>query len=68
MNKPKVLIYVVGGIAYWTSSGDVDVMVVDEDNIRAGDPPVQMPREWEALARGSFDLSDERFVCLQMNA
>ena len=68
MDKPKVLIHVVGGIAYWASSGDVDVMVVDEDNIRAGDPPVQLLREWEALARGSFDLSDERFVCLQMKA
>lgn len=62
MNKSKVLIHVVGGIAYWTSTGDVDVVLVDEDNIRAGDPPVQLTREWEALARQSFDLSDERFV------
>ena len=62
MNKAKVLIHVVGGVAYWTSSGDVDVIVVDEDNIRAGDPPVQLTREWEALARSSFDLSDDRFV------
>ena len=62
MNKPKVLIHVVGGVAYWTSSGDVDVIVVDEDNIRAGDPPVQLTREWEALARSTFDLSDNRFI------
>ena len=62
MNKPKVLIHVVGGVAYWTSSGDVDVIVVDEDNIRAGDPPVQLTREWESLARTSFDLSDNRFI------
>ena len=62
MNKPKVLIHVVGGVAYWTSSGDVDVIVVDEDNIRAGDPPVQLTREWVALARSSFDLSDNRFI------
>ena len=62
MNKPKVLIHVVGGVAYWTSSGDVDVIVVDEDNIRVGDPPVQLTREWQALARSSFDLSDNRFV------
>ena len=62
MNKSKVLIHVVGDIAYWTSTGDVDVVLVDEDNIRAGDPPVQLTREWEALARQSFDLSDERFV------
>lgn len=62
MNKPKVLIHVVGGVAHWSSTGDVDVVVVDEDNIRAGDPPVQLGRDWEALARGSLDLSDERFV------
>ena len=62
MNKPKVLIHVVGGVAYWTSSGDVDVIVVDEDNIRAGDPSVQLTREWEALARSTFDLSDNRFI------
>lgn len=64
MNKPKVLIHVVGGVAYWSSTGDVDIVVVDEDNIRAGDPPVQLTREWEALARSSFDLSDQRFVCV----
>ncbi len=62
MNKPKVLIHVVGGIAHWTTSGDVDVVVVDEDNIRAGDAPVQLSHDWEALARNDFDLSDERFV------
>ena len=64
MNKPKVLIHVVGGVAYWTSTGDVDVIVVDEDNIRAGDPPVQLTREWVALARQSFESSDVRFVCV----
>ena len=62
MNKAKVLIHVVGGVAYWTPSGDVDVVAVDEDNIRAGDPPVHLTRDWEALAGGSFDLSDDRFV------
>lgn len=62
MNKPKVLIHVVGGVAHWSATGDVDVVVVDEDNIRAGDPPVRLICEWAALARSSFDLSDERFV------
>ena len=62
MNKPRVLIHVVGGVANWTSSGDVDVIVVDEDNIRAGDPPVKLALEWAALARSSFDLSDDRFI------
>ncbi|MFM7460078.1 MAG: hypothetical protein ACKO15_04470 [Burkholderiales bacterium] len=37
MTKPKVLIHVVGGIAYWTVEGGVDVVLVDEDNIKAGD-------------------------------
>ena len=62
MSKPKVLIHVVGGVAHWSSTGDVDVVLVDEDNIRAGDPPVQLNRDWEALARSSLDLSDARFV------
>lgn len=62
MIKPKVLIHVVGGVAHWSSTGDVDVAVVDEDNIRAGDPPVQLNRDWETLARRDFDPSDERFV------
>lgn len=62
MRKPKVLIHVVGGVAYWSSEGDVDVVVVDEDNIKAGDSPVQLTREWESLARSTFDISDQRFV------
>ena len=62
MNKPKVLIHVVGGIAYWTANGDVDVVVVDEDNIKAVDSPVQLSREWETLARSSIDITDRRFV------
>lgn len=65
MSKPKVLIHVVGGVAHWSSTGDVDVVLVDEDNIRAGDPPVQLNRDWETLARSSLDLSDERFVRIQ---
>lgn len=65
MNKPKVLIHVVGGVAHWSSTGDVKVVVVDEDNIRAGAPPVQLGRDWEARARGSLDLSDERFVRIE---
>ena len=62
MNKPKVLIHVVGGVAHWSSTGDVDVVVVDEDNIRAGDAPVQLSHDWGALVRSSLDVSDARFV------
>ena len=64
MSKPKVLIHVVGGVAHWSSTGDVDVVLVDEDNIRAGDPPVQLNREWEEFARSSVDLSDERLISI----
>ena len=62
MTKSKVLIHVVGGIAYWSSEGDVEVVLVDEDNIKAGDPPVELGRDWEALARDAMDISDERIV------
>lgn len=65
MNKPKVLIHVVGGVAHWESSGDVDIVVVDEDNIRAGDAPVCVSQDWEPLLRRSFDLSDRRFVGIE---
>ena len=62
MNKPKVLIHVVGGVAYWTATGDVDVAIVDEDDIKSGDAPVQLSADWEALAAGSFDLAKADFV------
>lgn len=62
MKRPQVLIHVVGGVAHWTSNGDVDVVVVDEDNIRAGDEPVCLSDVWETLARRTVDLADERFA------
>ena len=62
MSKSKVLIHVVGGIAYCSSEGDVEVVVVDEDNIKAGDPPVQLGRNWEELARKTIDLAHGRIV------
>ena len=65
MSEPKVLIHVVGGIAYWSSEGDVDVVVVDEDNIKAGDSPVELSRDWEPLACVSFDISARRFVRIE---
>lgn len=39
MNKPKVLIHVGRGIADYVYLGDIEI--VDEDNIDAGDPPVE---------------------------
>lgn len=65
MKKPKVLIHVVGGIAYWSSDGNVEVAVVDEDNIKAGDAPVHLSPDWEALARRSFDLASGQFVFIK---
>lgn len=62
MSKPKVLIHGVGGVAYWSSEGDVDVVLVDEDNIRAGEPPAQLNLEWVGLASTSLDTSDKRIV------
>ena len=62
MSKSRVLIHVVGGIAYWSAEGDVDVILVDEDNIKAGDPPVQLARGWEVLGRETLDTSDRRIV------
>ena len=40
----------------------MEVVLVDEDNIKAGDPPVELGRDWEALARDAMDISDERIV------
>lgn len=39
MSKPRVLIMVHKGVAEYLCIGDVEVQVVDEDNIDAGDPP-----------------------------
>lgn len=46
MNKSKVLILVHGGVAEYLCIGDVEVQVVDEDNIDAGDPRVELDPEW----------------------
>lgn len=62
MSKPKVLIHVYRGIAHYVVLGDVDVEIVDEDNIDAGDPPVQFDPAWEPLMKGIFDLPNSRYV------
>jgi hypothetical protein len=62
MNKPKVLIHVPGGIAYWSAMGDVDVVVVDEDNIKAGDPPVELPLDWRPFVNQSIDLMGRKLI------
>ena len=67
MNKPKVLIHVSGGIADYVCLGDVDVEVVDEDNIDAGDPPVQLDPSWEPLLKEAFSLPHSKYVRIVEN-
>lgn len=56
---PKVLIHVRGGVAtYSVADGRVEVALVDEDNINAGDPPVELEDSWRPLTEGRF--LDER--------
>lgn len=62
MNKPKVLIHVSGGIADYVYLGDVDVEIVDEDNIDAGDPPVEFDSSWEPLLKDTFALPHSKYV------
>lgn len=62
MSKPKVLIMVHDGVAEYLCIGDVDVVLVDEDNIDAGDPPVELCPEWELYLKGVFNLPYSRYV------
>lgn len=62
MDKPKVLIQVSGGVAYYAVMGDVDVELVDEDNIDGGDPPVEFDETWKPLLKGRFNLPFSRYV------
>lgn len=64
MNKAKVLIHVVGGVAYWASEGEVDVVLVDEDNIKAGDGPVELSEEWCGFAERQVGLIESQLVRL----
>ena len=62
MTKAKVLIHVSGGVAYWSSTGDVEVICVDEDNINAGDPKIEFSRDWKPLFAIHFDLPNSKYV------
>ena len=62
MTKAKVLIHVSGGVAYWSATGDVEVIHVDEDNIDAGDPKVEFSRDWKPLLMEQFDLTYSKYV------
>ena len=62
MNRPKVLILVSGGVADYLCIGDVDVQIVDEDNIDAGDPRVELDPEWAPYLKGVFNLPHSKYV------
>lgn len=62
MNKPKVLIHVIGGVACWSAVGDVDVELVDEDNIKMGDKPVQLGRDWQELVHAHFGVINNGLI------
>ncbi len=64
MSKAKVLIHVVGGVAYWAAEGEVDVVLVDEDNIKAGDGPVELSAEWRGFAERQIGLIETQLVSL----
>ena len=67
MTKAKVLIHVSGGVAYWSSTGDVEVICVDEDNIDAGDPKVEFSRDWKPLFAKHFDLPNSKYVTVDVS-
>lgn len=62
MDKPKVLIFVSGGVADYLCIGDVEVQIVDEDNIDAGDSRVELDPEWEPYLKGVFNLPYSKYV------
>ena len=42
--KEIALVIVHGGVAYVAAPKHVDVRVIDQDNIKAGDEPTELPR------------------------
>ena len=58
--KAIALVHVQGGVAYTQAPDHVDIRTIDSDNIKAGDPPVELPRgigfeklvEFEGLEEG----------------
>jgi hypothetical protein len=63
--KAIALVTVYGGVAEVCEPQDVDVRIVDLDNIKAGDPPVDLPagRGFEELCtEAGLDDKAVRFV------
>jgi hypothetical protein len=59
---PKVMIHVHGGVAEYYVEGVVDVVLIDEDNIDAGDPPVKLEESWRPLTKGLFLQEGSKYV------
>jgi hypothetical protein len=59
---PKVVIHVCGGVAEYYVEGAVDVELIDQDNIDAGDPPVKLDESWRPLIEGLFLQEWSKYV------
>lgn len=58
----KVLIFVRGGVAYHVATGLVEVVVVDADNIDAGDPPASLTADWLPLVTRLPSYDQTKYV------
>ena len=60
--RPRVMIHVCGGVADYYVDGAVDVVLINEDNIDAGDPPVELDESWQELTKGCFSEVESKYV------
>lgn len=65
MAKARVLIRVCGGVAEFSTLGNVEVALIDEDNIDAGDAAVVLEEEWKPLVDCRFDNRNKRYVLIR---
>jgi hypothetical protein len=60
----KVLVVISGGVGDYVAQGNVEVVLVDQDNIDAGDPRVVLDESWRPLTLGVFDQAESKYVTL----
>jgi hypothetical protein len=53
------------GVAEYLCIGDVGVQIVDEDNIDAGDPPVELDPVWAPYLEGAYNLPYSKYVYIR---
>jgi hypothetical protein len=58
----KVLVVISGGVGDYVAQGNVEVVLVDQDNIDAGDPRVVLDESWRPLTLGVFDQAESKYV------